>query len=576
MNTKGGSLGILRILPILFWLLVLSPMVLWAAKPCGSMIVQNQTLVDLECYENSAGLKGKWNPLTQAWEASTAKTSLRFVLGQKAVSHQDLNLILRASPMNSKGKTWIPIDLIHFWAVIGGPKLEWNSQKKTLVTSKTPGIRGLRLKSSPCIELWGDVGIRPQLNCNSDQCRLETEQAKRFGDTSKIGANPFWALNVQWSSKNQRFFAQWTQDKAITWGASEKTPYGWKWCPNTKTIQTSTSAEIVQAKSSSSKQVKVQELSVSKSEIQVEMQILGQANSSLSASKSSSASQQSSANKANRELSTANTSNSSSSQPAKSTALSSNPSAKSTSSSKEYNYTTSLPLSGPLRTIVIDPGHGGKDIGAQGSKSNEKDITLAVSKALRTKLEAKGYRVLLTREEDVFIPLQERPAMASRWKGDLFISIHCNSLPDVGKQRETTSGFKAFILRESQSAEDEAIARRENQFAKIHEGQAKTELNVVDWIQLEHQLSLYSSESERFTQHLVQSLQQGPIKKHASGAGQAGFMVLTGAFMPAVLLEIGFISHPEDEKILMSSEGQSKIAERITSAIEQYRKDLSK
>lgn len=226
-----------------------------------------------------------------------------------------------------------------------------------------------------------------------------------------------------------------------------------------------------------------------------------------------------------------------------------------------------------IHDIVLDPGHGGKDVGAVGAKSKEKDITLSLSLILKAKLEAKGFRVRMTRETDTLIELSERPKLASKWKGDLFLSIHCNSVE--GKLRETSRGFKSFILKDASSDEDEAIARRENTFIQNSGAKSKDELDPVDWIEQEHQLNMYSKESEKFAKYLVNQLEtQKRVPKMNTGAGQAGFMVLVGAYMPAVLLEIGFISHPKEEEILNSIDTQESIADKIVAGIELYNKDL--
>ena len=225
-----------------------------------------------------------------------------------------------------------------------------------------------------------------------------------------------------------------------------------------------------------------------------------------------------------------------------------------------------------LKTIIIDPGHGGKDSGAIGLKAKEKDVTLAVGKKLKAELEKRGYVAKMTRSDDTFITLKQRPELASKWKGDLFVSIHCDAIAGDAARKAQTKGFKAFILREAESEEDKAIARRENKFIdESSESGAKRELSPVEWILLEHQLNLYSKESEHFADALVQSMGKTEIAKNGSGAGQAGFYVLVGAFMPAVLLELGFISNPADEKYLASPRGQDEIAARIADGIDLYR-----
>ncbi|MDR2580821.1 MAG: cell envelope integrity protein CreD [Fibromonadaceae bacterium] len=231
------------------------------------------------------------------------------------------------------------------------------------------------------------------------------------------------------------------------------------------------------------------------------------------------------------------------------------------------------------RTIVIDPGHGGEwrkgggggDPGAVGHRGlKEKDITLAVGLKLKKKLEAKGFTVKMTRETDKPLDLQMRPKMASDWGGDLFISLHCNAVE--GKERQQRAeGFKFYILRAGGSEEDKAIARRENQAIAMESGKkGKTEISPAEWIILDNQLALYAERSALLAGHLVEAYDGGPIKKMGTGAGQAGFMVLVGAYMPAVLAELGFITHPGDAEIMASEKGQNEMAERLTKAIANF------
>ena len=180
----------------------------------------------------------------------------------------------------------------------------------------------------------------------------------------------------------------------------------------------------------------------------------------------------------------------------------------------------------------------------------------------------------MTRDSDVFITLKQRPELASKWKGDLFVSLHCDAIAGDAARKAQTKGFKAFILREAESEEDKAIARRENKFIdEASDAGARRELSPVEWILLEHQLNLYTKESEEFAYELVQSLavESVPIPKNGSGAGQAGFYVLVGAFMPAVLLEMGFISNPAEEKYMASEAGQDELAAKIADGIDRYR-----
>jgi len=226
-----------------------------------------------------------------------------------------------------------------------------------------------------------------------------------------------------------------------------------------------------------------------------------------------------------------------------------------------------------IKTIVIDPGHGGKDPGAVGHKGlKEKDVVLAVGLKLKKTLEEKGFTVKLTRGQDDFVELGKRPKMASDWGGDLFISLHCDAVP--GKERQLkTEGFKFYILRAGGSEEDKAIARRENQAIALESGKkGKTEISPAEWIILDNQLALYAERSALFAGHLVEAFDGGSLKKLQTGAGQAGFMVLVGAYMPAVLAELGFITNPKDAEFLASEKGQAELADRLTKAIVNFAK----
>jgi N-acetylmuramoyl-L-alanine amidase len=221
-----------------------------------------------------------------------------------------------------------------------------------------------------------------------------------------------------------------------------------------------------------------------------------------------------------------------------------------------------------IRTIVIDPGHGGKDPGAVGYNSlKEKEVVLAVGLKLKKKLEEKGFIVKMTRSSDEFIELAKRPKMASDWGGDLFISLHCNAVDGKERQKKT-DGFKFYILRASGDEEDKAIARRENQAIALEsDKKGKTEISPAEWIILDNQLALYAEKSALLAGYLVESFDGGSIRKMQKGAGQAGFMVLVGAYMPAVLAELGFITHPSDAAFLATEKGKNEIVENLSKAI---------
>ena len=225
-----------------------------------------------------------------------------------------------------------------------------------------------------------------------------------------------------------------------------------------------------------------------------------------------------------------------------------------------------------VKTIVIDPGHGGKDTGAQGKNSNEKDIVLAVGKLLKKELEKEGFNVKMTRDKDVFIELGERANLANQWDGDLFISLHCNAIDASAERKKQIKGYHVYVLRAPESEEDKAIARRENKVATLYgEKNAKEELSPIEWFKLEARLEKYKQNSYMFTEEMLKAFDGGKIKRQGGGVGGAGFMVLVGALMPAVLFEIGFISNPEEEAYMTTTKAQEDIAARVAKAVSTYK-----
>jgi len=222
-------------------------------------------------------------------------------------------------------------------------------------------------------------------------------------------------------------------------------------------------------------------------------------------------------------------------------------------------------------TVILDAGHGGKDQGASVGDVVESRITLAVTLLLRDELKKMGYIPLLTRDKDEFISLADRPKFAAEKGGDLFLSLHCNSIGGSKKKKQQVAGFTAYILRAGASEEDNALARRENAAILEEKGKAdKTEISPVDWILLEHQLNLYSKESEELAESIVTAFDGFDIQKYSTGAGQAGFFVLVGAYMPAVLFEMGFLTHDGDRAFMSSPKGQKRIAKQLAKAIDQF------
>ena len=221
-------------------------------------------------------------------------------------------------------------------------------------------------------------------------------------------------------------------------------------------------------------------------------------------------------------------------------------------------------------TIIIDPGHGGKDPGSVGYKgTKEKDIVLDVSKRLARKIQ-KNLRVktILTRDEDVFIRLQDRTKFANTNEGDLFISIHVNS-----NESKKPYGFETYLLKPGRNQEAINVALRENSVIEL-EGNKFEQLTDEQLIQATIAQSGFVQYSEKFAA-LVQEEIDKRVQSRNRGVKQAGFYVLMGASMPNVLIELGYISNPNEEKKLNSSSYRDMLATSIYYAIVEYQKILN-
>jgi N-acetylmuramoyl-L-alanine amidase len=214
--------------------------------------------------------------------------------------------------------------------------------------------------------------------------------------------------------------------------------------------------------------------------------------------------------------------------------------------------------------IVIDPGHGGDNTGTIGpSGLLEKDLVLDISLELKKLIEDRlGSEVILTRTDDTFIPLEERPSIANHHQADLFISIHANS-----SRNRQVSGVETFFLDFATSAEAEETAARENASAQ------KTIFELQDLVQ-KIALKEKVDESREFAQIVQKSmashLQQARRETKDRGVKQAPFIVLIGANMPSILSEVSFLSNPSDERLLKTSAFRQKVAEALCRGIEAY------
>jgi N-acetylmuramoyl-L-alanine amidase len=218
-----------------------------------------------------------------------------------------------------------------------------------------------------------------------------------------------------------------------------------------------------------------------------------------------------------------------------------------------------------IRTIVIDAGHGGKDPGAIGHRgTKEKDIVLDVAKRLASMLEkVPGTKIILTRKGDYFIPLDERTNIANINKADLFISIHANA----SLSRKLT-GFEAYFLSERASdKEAEAVANIENSVINLESDHPKDNLSVILWSMT---LNEFMNESSEVCSIISREV-PGNVGIECRGVKQAGFYVLRNAKMPAVLIEIGFLTNLREELQMKNRTFREKIAKSIFNGVMKYK-----
>lgn len=228
-----------------------------------------------------------------------------------------------------------------------------------------------------------------------------------------------------------------------------------------------------------------------------------------------------------------------------------------------------------LFTVVIDPGHGGKDPGALGKYAQEKDINLTVALKLGNLIRGNcpDVKVMFTRETDIFLPLDDRPAIANTAKADLFISVHTNSIG----QPKSLRGASTWTLGLARSAANLEVAKRENAVI-LYESDYKTRYAGFDptssesYIIFEFMQDKYMSQSVHFAD-LIQKQFKHTCNRVDYGVHQAEFLVLRRTAMPSVLIELGFISNLEEERFLSSDAGAATMAHGIYQAFLAYKKE---
>jgi N-acetylmuramoyl-L-alanine amidase len=225
-----------------------------------------------------------------------------------------------------------------------------------------------------------------------------------------------------------------------------------------------------------------------------------------------------------------------------------------------------------IKTVIIDAGDGGKDPGSVGKQTTEKEVVLAIALKTGKYIEENipGVKVIYTRKTDNFVELHKRAAIANANKADLFISIHAN-----GNENDLVTGTESLVLGLHRANENFEVAKKENSVILLEEDyNAKYEgfdpNSPESYIIFSLMQNLYFEQSIHFA-GLVQEQFRDRVQRKDRGVKQQGLLVLARTAMPGILVETGFITNPEEEKYLMSEQGQDYIASAIYRAFKSYK-----
>ena len=217
--------------------------------------------------------------------------------------------------------------------------------------------------------------------------------------------------------------------------------------------------------------------------------------------------------------------------------------------------------------VVLDPGHGGHDPGALGNGITEASATLDISLRLEKLLTDDGsFEVLMTRRADVYVPLEERTAIANRAQADLFLSIHLNS-----SRNKSARGFETYYLNFASDPDAEAVAAREN---SASDQSMRNLPGIVQAIALNNKLDESKDLASLVQRALSRRLRAQSKTAKDLGVKRAPFVVLIGAGMPSVLAEVSFISHAQEMQQLKTASYRQRLAQALFDAIVQYRSTL--
>lgn len=234
-------------------------------------------------------------------------------------------------------------------------------------------------------------------------------------------------------------------------------------------------------------------------------------------------------------------------------------------------------------TVVLDPGHGGRDIGCQGTRGKEKEIVLDVARRVEKLINANpqdSIKAITTRNSDIFVPLENRARIANDADADLFVSIHVNSVSKKNRNRRNIHGASVYTVGLHKSEANLAVAMRENGVIELEEDYT-AKYQGFDPASAESYI-IFELDQNR---HIAQSIDVASMICHNlvaeagradKGVLQAGFLVLWATRMPAVLIELDFICNPAAEQFLTSEKGRAQCAKAIYNAIVEYKNKISK
>lgn len=234
-----------------------------------------------------------------------------------------------------------------------------------------------------------------------------------------------------------------------------------------------------------------------------------------------------------------------------------------------YSRPTTDSLKYQVRTIVVDPGHGGFDTGAVGAYgTQEKDLTLDISIRLSDTLRKLGFNTYLTRDADYYVPLSERTAIANQFQADLFVSIHINANPN----HESRGSEVYFCSEDASNKEAARVASFENAVYKEDEDLFRKDPNIIDieGILFQFERQEIWGQSSRVAGTLQRSFGRPPFKSR--GVQSANFFVLRFARMPSVLVEVAFVSNPNEEQLLGSPDFRQSVAAALAANIQELRR----